>query len=212
MQEIEESRLQISHTLQSCLQSDGRRRYATPPQQIAAFNRRSTAEILETSISPYLDVNGKDIIIGDDVIHLNPNGEFNVHFPIRRGELNLHSGVGGSLTAVMSDLQDIWQYVLKVHLGINLKWALGGFMSANCFFIIWIVFSDLNLYKAVLVVPDIYNRGHLRELMTLMLTKMGFGSCFLVQVSYGAVRCSWNCLIFIAIHVRTMWLPHSVPG
>lgn len=39
-QEIEEARLAVSHTLQSCLQSDGRRRYATPPQQIAAFNRR----------------------------------------------------------------------------------------------------------------------------------------------------------------------------
>lgn len=121
VQEIEESRLQISHTLQSCLQSDGRRRYATPPQQIAAFNRRSTAELLESSVSPYLDVNGKDIVIGDDVIHLNPYGEFNVHFPIRRGELNLHAGVGGSLTSIMSDLQDIWQYVLKVHLGINTK-------------------------------------------------------------------------------------------
>lgn len=121
VQEIEESRLQISHTLQSCLQSDGRRRYATPPQQISAFNRRSTAEKLDSNISPYFDANGKDIVIGDDAIHLDPNGEFNLHFPIRRGELNLHGGVGGSLTAVMSDLQDIWEYVLKVHLGINLK-------------------------------------------------------------------------------------------
>lgn len=43
------------------------------------------------------------------------------------------------------------------------------------------VFSDLHLYKAVLVIPDIYNRGHLRELMNLLLTKIGFGSCFFVQ-------------------------------
>lgn len=41
---------------------------------------------------------------------------------------------------------------------------------------------DLHMYKAVLIVPDIYNRGHLRELMNLLLLKMGFGSCFLVQV------------------------------
>lgn len=40
------------------------------------------------------------------------------------------------------------------------------------------------MYKAVLVVPDIYNRGHLRELMNLLLVKMGFGSCFLVQVKF----------------------------
>lgn len=45
-----------------------------------------------------------------------------------------------------------------------------------------IVFSDLHMYKAVLIVPDIYTRGHLRELMNLLLLKMGFGNCFLVQV------------------------------
>lgn len=43
-------------------------------------------------------------------------------------------------------------------------------------------FSELYKYKAVLLVPDIYNRGHLRELMHLLLLKIGFGSCFLVQV------------------------------
>lgn len=44
-------------------------------------------------------------------------------------------------------------------------------------------YSDLHMYKAVLIVPDIYQRGHLRELMNLLLLKMGFGSCFLIQVS-----------------------------
>lgn len=160
---MEECRLQISHTLQSCLQSDGRRRYATPPQQISAFNRRTSPEILDTKKPPYLIAKGQDVVIGDDVIQLNPKGEFNLNFPIRRGDLNLHGGIGGSITAVMADLQVIWEYVLKTHLKIDL--------------------NDLHLYKAVLVVPDIYNRGHLRELMNLLLLKMKFGSCFLVQVS-----------------------------
>jgi actin-related protein 8 len=39
----------------------------------------------------------------------------------------------------------------------------------------------LQNYRAVLVIPDIYKRRHLRELMTLLLTKMRFGGCFLVQ-------------------------------
>lgn len=43
------------------------------------------------------------------------------------------------------------------------------------------------MYKAVLIVPDIYNRGHLRELMSLLLSKMGFGSCFLVQVNFNLI-------------------------
>lgn len=122
VQELEDIRLQISHTLQSCLQSDGRRRYATPPQQISAFNRRSSPEILDTTIRSYLNPSDRNVVIGDDVILLNSNsGEFNLHFPIRRGDFNLHGGVGGSVTAVIADLQEIWEYVLQKHLKIPLK-------------------------------------------------------------------------------------------
>lgn len=121
VQELEDCRLQISHTLQSCLQSDGRRRYATPPQQISAFNRRSTPEVLDSTIKSYYNPSDLDVVIGDDVIKLNPNGDFNLHFPIRRGDFNLHGGVGGSITAVIADLQEIWEYVLKNHLKIPLR-------------------------------------------------------------------------------------------
>ena len=64
---MEESRLQVSHTLQSCLQSDGRRRYATPPQQISAFNRRSNPEVIGGSGGEWVKPEG-DIVVGDEVI------------------------------------------------------------------------------------------------------------------------------------------------
>lgn len=121
IQELEDCRLQISHTLQSCLQSDGRKRYATPPQQISAFNRRSAPEILDSNLQPYNLAEGQDIVIGDDVTQLDPNGDFNLHFPIRRGDFNLHGGVGGSMTAILTDLHEIWEFVLKTHLKIPLR-------------------------------------------------------------------------------------------
>lgn len=124
LQELEDCRLQVSHTLQSCLQSDGRRRYATPPQQISAFNRRSSPEVLDTNTTEFYDPNDVDVIIGEDVINLNPNGAFNVHFPIRRGDFNLHSNVGGTLTAVIADLQAIWEHVLQNNLKIKLRFGL----------------------------------------------------------------------------------------
>ncbi|KAG4079545.1 hypothetical protein HA402_010377 [Bradysia odoriphaga] len=160
LQELEDCRIQVSHTLQSCLQSDGRRRYATPPQQISAFNRRSTPDIVVEKSEDWLHPN-LETVFGEEILDLDPNGEYNVHFPIRRGEFNLHSNVGGSLTCVLADLQEIWEYVLQCKMDIKL--------------------SDLHSYKAVLVIPDIYHRGHLKELMNLMLTKIGFGSCFFVQ-------------------------------
>ena len=177
-QAMEESRLQVSHTLQSCLQSDGRRRYATPPQQIAAFNRRSNPEVLSPSNEEWL-ITDRDVIVGDDILRLNPQEDFNIHFPYRRGELNVHSGAGGSLKAVLADLKTIWEYILTEKMNIPLK--------------------DLNHYRAVLIVPDIYNRQYLKELTTLMLCEMGFGGCFLLQASH--CRKFFYKIIFISYDI-----------
>ncbi|XP_014211678.1 actin-related protein 8 [Copidosoma floridanum] len=159
-QAMEESRLQISLTLQSCLQSDGRRRYATPPQQIAAFNRRSTPKIESPTANEYCK-REEEVIIGDDVLNLNPEDKYNIHFPFKRGDLNVHNGPGGSLRAVLADLKTIWEHILTEKMDVPLK--------------------DLKHYRAVLIIPDIYNRWYLKELTTLLLCEIGFGSCFLLQ-------------------------------
>lgn len=112
----------------------------------------------------------QEVLIGQEILELDPElSEFNVHFPIRRGELNLHKNVGGGLMSVLIDLQAIWEHVLKYRLHIKL--------------------NDLYHYKAVLVIPNIYNRSHLKELTTILLTHMGFGSCFLGEfvINYYAV-------------------------
>ncbi|XP_066259559.1 actin-related protein 8 isoform X2 [Euwallacea similis] len=158
--DLEEARLTISHTLQSCLQSDGRRRYATPPQQIAAFNRRVQPENTGDTGGEWIKVEG-DTVVGNDIFWLNPEESFNVHFPYKRGDFNIHSGPGGSMTAVLADLETIWSYVIETQLQINIQ--------------------DLKNFKAVLIIPDVYNRTYLRELTYLLLNSMRFGSCFLVQ-------------------------------
>jgi actin-related protein 8 len=102
IQELDEARLNVSHTLQNCLQSDRRKRYGTPSNQLAAFNKRVHPEIVSGAaeqnwLKPKDKVN---FIVGADVLRLDPKGHFNIHFPIRRGEFNLHKGVGGSISSV----------------------------------------------------------------------------------------------------------------
>lgn len=66
---MEDARLQVSHTLQSCLQSNGNQRYATPPQQVAAFNKRVQAETLGPSTETYVKPESTcNTVFGDDVI------------------------------------------------------------------------------------------------------------------------------------------------
>jgi len=52
---------------------------------------------------------------------INPNESYDLHWPIRRGEFNLHDGVGGSLSAVLQDLEDIWTTALETHLDIRAR-------------------------------------------------------------------------------------------
>lgn len=160
MQEIEDVRLAVSYTLQSCLQSDGRRRYATPPQQIAAFNKRSVPTHLEDTPTDWLYTE-EQVIIGNDVLAIKPSSPYNIHFPMKRGDLNLHSGPGGSVTAVLHDLEAIWSHVLLSQFDIKR--------------------DQLCQYQCVLVISDVFNRFHLREFTTLLLQRMGFKACFLCQ-------------------------------
>lgn len=157
--ELDEARLNVSHTLQNCLQSDRRKRYGTPSNQLAAFNKRVHPEIVQQAEQSWLRPKEKvNYIVGADVLRLDPNGNFNIHFPIRRGEFNIHKSVGGSLVAVLEDIRTIWEYAIKNYCDLNLR--------------------ELNQYKAVIIIPDIYNRKRVKEMAALVF-KMGFSSCLL---------------------------------
>lgn len=171
--ELDESRLSVAHMLQTQLQSDGRKRYGTPSAQLSAFNKRSMPEIITNSqptywLKPKESVNS---IVGADVLRLNPNsGDFNIHFPIRRGELNVHGNVGGSLTAILEHVRTIWEYSIKNFLDVSLK--------------------ELNKHKAVLIIPDIYNRKRIK-LLTGLLFEMGFKAVILSEIK------QWNLKFII---------------
>lgn len=163
VKEMDESRLSVSHILQSCLQSDGRKRYGTSFQQISAFNKRTHAEIVSGKEQFWLKPKDNvQSIVGADVLRLDPNGPFNLHLPIRRGELNVHKNVGGSVFSVLDDIRTIWEEALRDYLEVDLR--------------------DIHLYKAVLIIPDIYNRKRIKDL-TALLFQIGFSACFLGNYS-----------------------------
>ena len=55
------------------------------------------------------------------ILNLNPKEDYNVHFPYKRGDLNVHPGVGGSVSAIIANLEAIWCWALENLLNINLK-------------------------------------------------------------------------------------------
>lgn len=98
-------------------------------------------------------------IVGADVLRLSPaSGDFNIHFPIRRGDLNIHNNVGGSITATLEQIRCIWEYSVKNFLDVTAE--------------------ELRNHKAVLIIPDIYNRKRIK-LLTGLLFEMGFKAVIL---------------------------------
>lgn len=65
--------------------------------------------------------NAQNIISSFQALYVNPLDSYNIHWPIRRGQLNLHTGPGGSLTAVLADLEVIWSHAIQKYLEIPLK-------------------------------------------------------------------------------------------
>ncbi|XP_037078892.1 actin-related protein 8-like [Pollicipes pollicipes] len=160
MTEIEETRLAVSHTLQSCLKSDGTARFAAPPQMVASFNKHSQP-VKTTDRVPEWTPGGADCIVGDQVLTLDPSCPYNVHFPMRRGRLNLHSGPGGSRSSVMADLEVIWLHCIERLLGITR--------------------AELEDCRVVLVLPCVYDRATVKALAELLVNGLGFASFFLIQ-------------------------------
>ena len=77
-----------------------------PPTQerIAEFNSNIEPEPVEVAEDNRdLERSDEDIVIGDDIMRIPQSAKqnYNLHFPFRRGDLNLHSDVGGSLTSIL---------------------------------------------------------------------------------------------------------------
>ena len=53
--------------------------------------------------------------------NVHPSDVYNVHWPIRHGRFNLHPGTGGTVTAVVQDLEEIWGNALQNLLEIPVK-------------------------------------------------------------------------------------------
>lgn len=120
-----------------------------------------------------------------DEIKENADAEYNLHFPYKGGDFNLHAGIGGSLTSVITDLTTIWSHLISEHLGINP--------------------AQFCNYKVILIIPSVYNRVHVKHLLTLLLINLGFQAAFPLQEDVAATFGSGNsvaCVVDIG-HEKT---------
>ncbi|XP_068109767.1 actin-related protein 8 [Hyperolius riggenbachi] len=159
----------VDQAIWSKKMSNGTRRIPVVPEQARAYNKQIRPAILDhNSDVKWTNTSHKPAyLVGEEALFVSPTDGYSTHFPIRRGQLNVHSGPGGSLTAVLSDLETIWSHVIQKFLEIKLK--------------------DLKYYRCILLIPDMYNRQHVKEMVNMVLVNMGFSGIIVLQESVCAV-------------------------
>uniref|UniRef100_A0A8C6TNR7 Actin related protein 8 n=1 Tax=Neogobius melanostomus TaxID=47308 RepID=A0A8C6TNR7_9GOBI len=155
----------VDQAIWSKKMSNGVRRTPVSAEQVRAYNCQIRPAVLDSSsrVRWTNTSQQQQYLVGEEALYVNPADCYNVHWPIQRGQLNVHSGAGGSLSAVLADLETIWSHAIHKHLEIPLK--------------------DLKYYRCILLVPDIYNRQHVKEMVNMLLLNMGFSAIIVHQES-----------------------------
>jgi len=157
---LDDARLQVFQALSKITKRDGTKRDPPTSSRVLELNNGISPEEVEKVEETTVPEFG-EVVVGEDVAKIPASLPYNVHFPFRRGDLHLHPSVGGSLSSILLDLEAIWVNSIQHYLDIP--------------------HADLKHYRAVLVIPALYNRGVVKHLISLLLLNIGFGGCFVVQ-------------------------------
>ncbi|KAK3085468.1 hypothetical protein FSP39_003869 [Pinctada imbricata] len=151
-------------TLASRPTSTGEYRPSVPYRQLYSHNHGVRGQKTEV-ICPkmWTCTDNKPFVVGEEALAIHPSEDYILHWPIRRGRLNLTDNKPMSLTSIMADLETIWATAIQNHLDIPLK--------------------DLRVYKAILLIPDVYIHKHVKLMMSVLLDKLGFGCATVHQES-----------------------------
>ena len=79
--------------------SDNKKRKPVTREKVSQLNSDVLRDVVirEDQVS----VSEEEVIVGDEVLDLPNTPQYNIHFPFRRGDVNLHSDIGGSLTSIL---------------------------------------------------------------------------------------------------------------
>ncbi|XP_066935887.1 actin-related protein 8-like [Clytia hemisphaerica] len=153
--------------IQSVRINGGYRKPRVSSNEVSAYNQNvypTPSENDDSTESHWTDVSHMpDFVIGEEALNLQSNAPFHCRWPIKHGQLNLHDGVGGTPSALAEDIVTLWGNAIETLLNIPI--------------------GDLSFYRAVLLVPDNFNRSHVKLLVDLILNRLNFSCVIACQES-----------------------------
>ncbi|KAL0093135.1 hypothetical protein F4703DRAFT_1902984 [Phycomyces blakesleeanus] len=172
-EENEEAIEEIKGELKWRMKSAKRRAVPNAEGQVVGFNTQAYQELIPDHNDPYkvewTEINPAkkpDHFVGEKALNLPiaENSDYKLFYPWKHGTFNNQDYT--SLQAVMGDLQTIWTDTINTELEIEGK--------------------QFEEYNAVLVIPDIFPRSYICDLVTVLLRYMKFRGVLVQQESTSA--------------------------
>ncbi|XP_038877353.1 actin-related protein 9 [Benincasa hispida] len=165
------------------------------PTSPVAVESSSSKDVNHEPLDQHVDTDSKELsssvikyrqfICGEDALKISPSEPYCLHRPIRRGHLNISQYY--PTQQVLEDLHAIWDWILieKLH----------------------IPHTERNLYSAILVVPETFDNREIKEMLTIVLRDLRFGSAVVHQEGLAAVfgnGLSSACVVNMGAQVTTI--------
>ena len=82
--------------------SDNSKRKPVPREKVRLKNTEALSDaVIKEDDQVIKVISEEEVIVGDEILDLPNTPQYNIHFPFRRGDVNLHSDIGGSLTSIL---------------------------------------------------------------------------------------------------------------
>lgn len=174
-----------------------KRRILPNSRELAAnFNRRQQPEDIPDHNDPYrkewLDVSDarslRPVYAGDDALKLPLGDKFNryvLRYPIANGQFNDRSAAYASPQQLLGDIQEVVAH---------------GLAQAE-------IREPLAALKAVLVIPDLYDKTYVETWLALLLRLIGFGKVAVLQEAVSATfgaGASSACVVDVGAHTTSI--------
>ncbi|KAI5782655.1 hypothetical protein EDC01DRAFT_619162 [Geopyxis carbonaria] len=164
---------QMATELKQKMRSNKRRMLPNSKDLVLSYNRRTVPETIREHNDPYrvewTEVNAKEpkeYYVGQEALRIpdTSNPRYKLFWPIRSGSFNEKDYT--SKRRLLEDIQTIIEEGIKNELGLEKK--------------------QLEEYRAVLVVPDLYERNYVMDMVDMLMKEVRFGEICIIQESLAA--------------------------
>ncbi|XP_055813664.1 actin-related protein 9 isoform X2 [Solanum dulcamara] len=127
----------------------------------------------------------REYICGEEALRISPTEPYCLRRPIRRGHLNVSQHY--ATQQVLEDLRTIWDWILVEKLHIPHR--------------------ERNMYSAILVIPETFDNREIKEMLSIVLRDLCFGSAVVHQEGLAAVfgnGLSTACIVNMGAQVTSV--------